>query len=648
MSKVRDISNLSNVIRTDASGNVSFVSGSTTLATINTSGQLSGSSPVLSSSYALNATSASYAVSASNATNAVTASFANAFTVANTLTATTLVVQTVSSSVIYSSGSNVFGNNIANTQVFTGSVYINGSNNTLNYVPKITGSGLLINSLIQDNGVSQIGVGILSGWVYSGLKAIQVNTATMYGYGGTAGFASNVYFSSSFKYITNGGGGYIENNNAGDWSFLTAPSGNEGSVATLTTKMYISSSGNVGISTTTPLDRLDVAGTIRATVNTSYFTTFGYIGGTQIRMVSPIGETADNMVFKIDGASSGTAGNQFIFQTQAGNTTPVTTLWISKLGDVNIGTTTSTKYQVLNLTNDANTAGAAIGLARSAGQFITNAGAGDLIIGNATGKNILFGNTGAGTTEYMRISSGGDILIAGGNTTGQSSVTTMTALRFPNQYSTGYTDASVKLFLFNSGATIQGFTAGPGYDLQYHSSGDNSAGRHVWFVGNTEVLRVQSTSGNVTIRGSLSKGSGSFRIKHPLTSKKNTHQLVHSFIEGPQADLIYSGGVTLVDGKATINIDEAATMTEGTFEALNRNIRVFTSNETSWDNVRGKVVGNILTIECQNTESTDKVSWLVIGERQDEHMMDTEWTDSNGKVIVEPLIPVDIKVESYN
>ena len=55
MSKVRDISNLSNIIKTDASGNVSFVSGSTTLATINTSGQLSGSSPVLSSSYASNA-----------------------------------------------------------------------------------------------------------------------------------------------------------------------------------------------------------------------------------------------------------------------------------------------------------------------------------------------------------------------------------------------------------------------------------------------------------------------------------------------------------------------------------------------------------------------------------------------------------------
>jgi hypothetical protein len=44
-----------------------------------------------------------------------------------TITAQTLVVQTVTSSVIYSSGSNIFGNNIANTQTFTGSVLVTGS-----------------------------------------------------------------------------------------------------------------------------------------------------------------------------------------------------------------------------------------------------------------------------------------------------------------------------------------------------------------------------------------------------------------------------------------------------------------------------------------------------------------------------------------
>jgi hypothetical protein len=66
---------------------------------------------------------------------------------------------------------------------------------------------------------------------------------------------------------------------------------------------------------------------------------------------------------------------------------------------------------------------------------------------------------------------------------------------------------------------------------------------------------------------------------------------------------------------------------------------VFTSNESDWDAVRGKVEGNTVIIECQNTESTATVSWLVIGERQDEHMLKSKTTDENGKLIVEPLKP---------
>ena len=144
-------------------------------------------------------------------------------------------------------------------------------------------------------------------------------------------------------------------------------------------------------------------------------------------------------------------------------------------------------------------------------------------------------------------------------------------------------------------------------------------------------------SGAVTIGGSLSKGSGSFKIEHPLESKKDTHNLVHSFVEAPQADNIYRGKVDLVDGAATINLDTVSNMTEGTFILLNTDIQCFTSNESDWDAVKGSVTGNILTINSQNTSSTATVSWLVIGERKDQHMIDADWTDDNGKVIVEPL-----------
>jgi hypothetical protein len=153
--------------------------------------------------------------------------------------------------------------------------------------------------------------------------------------------------------------------------------------------------------------------------------------------------------------------------------------------------------------------------------------------------------------------------------------------------------------------------------------------------GSTYSNRLIIDGSGTTIVGSLSKSSGSFRIDHPL--KPNTHQLVHSFIEGPQADLIYRGKLTLVNGKAQANIDEVSTMTEGTFEALCREVQCFTTNENGWDLIKGKVIGNIIYIESQNPNSTDEISWMVIGERKDKHMMDTEWTDEQGKVIVEPL-----------
>ena len=148
----------------------------------------------------------------------------------------------------------------------------------------------------------------------------------------------------------------------------------------------------------------------------------------------------------------------------------------------------------------------------------------------------------------------------------------------------------------------------------------------------TESFRINRTSCSVI--GALSKGSGSFKIDHPL--KPDTHHLVHSFIEGPQTDLIYRGKATLVNGRAEVNIDIVAGMTEGTFVALCREVQCFTSNESDWDAVRGSVSGNKLTIECQNQSSSAIISWLVIGERQDKHMYETEWTDENGKVIVEP------------
>jgi hypothetical protein len=152
-------------------------------------------------------------------------------------------------------------------------------------------------------------------------------------------------------------------------------------------------------------------------------------------------------------------------------------------------------------------------------------------------------------------------------------------------------------------------------------------------------LRLNTTSAGVTITGAISKSSGSFLIDHPLESMRDTHQLAHSFIEGPQADLIYRGRVALSGGAATVDLDTAAGMTSGTFDALNGNVQCFTTNETGWDAVRGSVSGGTLTIQSRDASCEDTISWMVIGERKDQHMFDTGWTDEFGKVIVEPSKP---------
>ena len=204
------------------------------------------------------------------------------------------------------------------------------------------------------------------------------------------------------------------------------------------------------------------------------------------------------------------------------------------------------------------------------------------------------------------------------------------------------TNNRVGIGLINPGSELHIFGSTPQVRLQV--TGDTQNNR-IEFCNSAGV--IQSTikgggvngdliqlDGDVDVSGALSKGSGSFKIDHPL--KPETHHLVHSFVEAPQADNIYRGKVSLVDGSATVNLDEAGRMTAGTFVALNTNIQCFTTNEDGWTAVRGSVLGNTLTIEAQDISCTDTVSWLVIGERHDQHMLDTGWTDAAGRVITEP------------
>ena len=168
------------------------------------------------------------------------------------------------------------------------------------------------------------------------------------------------------------------------------------------------------------------------------------------------------------------------------------------------------------------------------------------------------------------------------------------------------------------------------YAYTTESTNNGTDHTHTTVSGSFNLTAAGGGAGNVN-----ASGSKNFLINHPLESLRETTRLAHAAVEGPECNTIYRGKVDLVDGTATVNIDTNSRMTEGTFVALNQNVQCFTTNETGWTAIKGSVSGNLLTITAQDNTCTDTISWMVVGERHDQDIIDNRATDSEGRFIPE-------------
>ncbi len=173
-----------------------------TASFVQTSQTASFVSNAVSSSFA---NTASYAVTASyvlgqspTASHALTASSADNFLVRGTLTAQTINAQTVSSSIVYSSGSNIFGDATNDNHRFTGSVLISGS--------------LITNTPITGSSITGSFTGSLSG-IASQASTLLVTT-------------SSVSQDYSLTFAPSGADGYVQFYTDGGKDVLYNPSTN--------------------------------------------------------------------------------------------------------------------------------------------------------------------------------------------------------------------------------------------------------------------------------------------------------------------------------------------------------------------------------------------------------------------------------------
>lgn len=135
----------------------------------------------------------------------------------------------------------------------------------------------------------------------------------------------------------------------------------------------------------------------------------------------------------------------------------------------------------------------------------------------------------------------------------------------------------------------------------------NAGGYGLWAVNSGGIAGY--FQGNVSITGSIAKGSGTFKIDHPLDPENK--YLYHSFVESPDMMNIYNGIITTdANGDARVTLPAY-------FNALNKDVRYQLTVVGTFAQaiISEEIAGNAFSIKTDKPNV--KVSWQVTGIRRD-------------------------------
>jgi len=452
-------------------------------------------------------------------------------------------------------------------------------------------------------------------------------------------------------------------------------------------RMDTSTSGNVGIGTTTPVAILDVYGSFRI-LNKPYI---ALTGGTGIEMIYDSGGSLTcgtrSSTGTLTTATMGYSGLSHTFYT--GTSAATTAVTITNTGTlvcagnimsngtvlpVSSGSVWATNgtailytagnvslarnrlvfssasvpndfnHSIFNNANNLDAEGAFDGFKYNGydGHWFRVANASGAVPTTAMFINVS-GQIGIGTTTTFS----NQLLIHGGNA--------ISGISLGNFNTTGAGVKYIGITASTNGTLISANSGFSGITFGGPNDGGGTSGylafhTHSFGVASNERMRIDKNgnvgigiatpSSTLQVNGSLAKSSGTFDIAHPLYPDTD-QRLVHSFIEGPRCDLIYRGKTSLVNGMAVVDINKECThnpecaMDEGTFEALCDNAECFLQNKSGFGRVIGSISGATLTITAEHADCNDTIVWMVIAERADPYIKTWDRTNLDGHLITQ-------------